>query len=105
MLYWYGCVPAIAFNPPALQSTSPFMNRTAIIALSLLGAAALLLFTTDKGRQYRGYMADGARAFRRKLQQGVDDAGDAASDLSSKLSDSIGNVAGAMMPHIPMALD
>jgi hypothetical protein len=65
------------------------MKLSAIIALALVGTAITLLFTTEKGRQYRTAAMDGAADWGKKLRRQAEDLAEAAPVLEDQMAEAM----------------
>ena len=74
--------PAIGLSKTAKNI---IMKLSTIITLALVGTAITLLFTTEKGAEYRYTAMDGAKKLGKKIRRQAEAAADAAPILKDHL--------------------
>jgi hypothetical protein len=65
------------------------MELSTVITLALVATALTLLFTTEKGREYRSTAMDGAKKWGKKLRRQADNVADQAAVLEDQLAETI----------------
>lgn len=81
------------------------MNSGKFLALAAFGAAAVLLFTTDKGKQIREEISDKAEDWGEKLSELADKAMCSASDLKKLVSKEVSGLSDEARERIAAIID
>lgn len=81
------------------------MNSGKFLALAAFGAAAILLFTTDKGKEIREEIADKAEDWGEKLGEIADKAVCSAGDLKKLVSKEVSGLSEEARERISAIID
>jgi hypothetical protein len=65
------------------------MKLTTIITLALVGTAITLLFTTEKGLEYRDTAMEGAKKWGKKLRRQAEDLAEQAPVMEDHMAEAI----------------
>ena len=79
--------------------------RSKVIICAALATAAVLLFTTDKGKKIRKNIADGAEDLSDKLGDLASEYGDQFSDISKKIAKELKGLQGDAKDRIAAILE
>ena len=79
--------------------------NTKLLVFALFGAAVVMLFTTDKGKEIREEMADKAEDWGEKLSELAEKASCTAKDLKKLVSKEVGGLTDEARERIAAIID